>query len=471
MEDARIQKLEALKLDLEEKVRQNPSARAFWVQLGNVCRQLGDKERAISALSKALEIKSDDTFTRNMLAELEGKSLILPTKKTPISLSPMAPAPHAPMPWLPPKKITIPVTIAALAIIGGIVYWVVSGLLTTDPFRLGPLDKNLSYPQVSPDGNWIAYVAIPSDDEIRTAKSTLYMASIDGKKIIPMSTTDGGSYLSGDKVVWLPDSSGFIVQLADPQYKYSYYIFKTDGSAKTMIPLEIPPYDDARPALNPDATKIAYVSRFKKDYTDSIVVAYIDTGKGMEVANYSNISSIVWSPDGSVIAFSARFKIPESHNYGNGLFLIKPDGSDLKMLDLGNNACNPIFWGHNDTKLVYVSNQNLYLVSADTMTDPKPLLTILYKNRVMGDLAVSPDMKVLAFSITEGYTDSYGQRYPVGEIYLLEEGKTEPILAKESHKGKSNPSLTPEGKTMAFGRWGINPKSPMQIWVGSTALK
>jgi|GEM_PF-2209951 len=467
MDDARIQKLLTLKEELEEKVKQNPSARAFWVQLGNISRQIGDKERAISALRKALELKSDDTFTRNTLAELEGRSLILPTKKTPVSLAP-APPPSVPFSWLPPRRIMIPALIGGVLLLGGVIFLVVRGLFTADPLQLKPAGKNLMYPQISPDGKWVAYIARPPEDQARLGKSSVYVSSLDGKTTQSIITEDGSAYISGSPV-WLPDSSAFIIRLADQQSKYSYHIYKADGSGRIPIPLEIAPDDRNPPVLNPDGTQIAYSAMSRKDYSSSLIVAYLDTGKGMEIANSYNISGISWSPDGNLIAFCAIYKA-EKYTTGEGLYVMKPDGADMKMLPLGKSGCIPVFWGKKDTKLVYVSNQNLFYVSPDTLADPKPLIPAEYKDRVLGDLTVSPEKSVLAFSVVEGYVDSYGQRRPVSEIFLLEEGKTTPLLAKESHKDKFSPSLSPGGKWMAFCKFSIHPAAAMQLWVGSTVL-
>ena len=160
-----MEELRGRKLDLEEKVAANPGSKAFWVQLGNVCKELGDNNRAIDAYRKALEFNPDDRFTKNVLAQLEGKGVQRPTvgrKPTDYRGMPTPGPASGRMPgeW---SKWTIPVGVLALLVLAGAIYKGVTDMAKATVFQIAPMDRNLMYPKISPDGNWIAFVANPTD--------------------------------------------------------------------------------------------------------------------------------------------------------------------------------------------------------------------------------------------------------------------------------------------------------------------
>jgi len=475
MEDAVRQKLMEKKQNLEEQVKFNPHTQAFWVQLGNVSKQLGDKNRAIEAYRKALELNPEDQYTKNILDELEGKGAGLPIQKQQPLTRPHEPQIEPSKIWL---KYGLPAGIVLILIIAGVTYKIVKGVQIADPHLIMETDKNMMNPHVSPDGKWVAFKLDPPEEK-RSWLSVLYVASPDAKTVIQLLEEKKGFSISCSDAVWLPDSSGFIIQTKQRGEDSQYSIVKIDEKTTIPIPMEYPPERSFRPALSPDGARIAYVVRNENDEDEtevgagrrmSIVIADMESGFSGKIADYERIKKIAWSPDGNAIAFCGSYYDGEAGEMVNRIMLVEPEGSDIFTIGEADYGCNPKFFGAQDTSLVYTRDGTLYSVALATLSEPERLLPQKYEGRISGGLDVSADLKALAFTVTVGMVGGFGGGHPVADVFILKEGETEPIRAKNFHGAKYGPSLSPDGKWMAYEMMSSDPRAPFRVWVGSTPL-
>jgi hypothetical protein len=107
---------------------------------------------------------------------------------------------------------------------------------------------------------------------------------------------------------------------------------------------------DSQPAVSPDGATVAFVRKDGSDVPTSLWLIDIDGTHERQVTRApADVQSPEWSPDGSMIAFSAADE-PE----GRALYTIRPDGSDLQML-VGGQAVEGVTWSPDGASLVYSS--------------------------------------------------------------------------------------------------------------------
>jgi len=110
-----------------------------------------------------------------------------------------------------------------------------------------------------------------------------------------------------------------------------------DGSGqKSIVDL---PGSAARPQWSPDGSKIAYLRSPPGCFSYCVLAVADTTGKGLfEIHDFKNtedfhlIWPLVWSPDGSRLAFSVRwFPI-------DAIFMVDSDGGNLARITDGESA-------------------------------------------------------------------------------------------------------------------------------------
>lgn len=460
---------------LEGQVKLHPNTRAYWVQLGNTCKRAGEIERAKEALKKALELKPDDVFTKNALAELKGKGLKLPTYRPKTSSkrdsSDLDPAQLM-------KKYTLPVAAVIALLIGAFVYKFWSGVKSPDPHIIMETHKNLRKPKISPNDSLIAFSTSPTDADMdaKRLEDTIFVATPDSKTITPI-ITETKEFTAGSNIMWLPDSSGFVVRTKRKGEESTFSIITVADKNVESLELEYPPASGVNAALSPDGKRIAYVHYGKDEdtgeSTKKIMIAEMDSGSAIEVATYRNIKDLAWSPDGKILAYSISYYDVDLSETIHKLMAINVDGTGEVTIDEINYSASPIFFGAEDTKLVYRNEGMLYFVPADTLSGPQSLISSRYAGRVERGLSVSGDLTVLAFGMSVEVSGGMvmGQATAT-DIFLLKEGETEPFHVENGHRMKEDPSLSQDGSWMAYEFMALAPiPNPFQVWVGSTALQ
>ena len=194
-------------------------------------------------------------------------------------------------------------------------------LKTDDFFRV----QDLSDPQVSPDGLWVAYVVTSSDRDADEARSAVWMVSWDGSQRLALTSAADGT----GKPKWSPDGRylAFVAKPAGSDKGQIMLLDRRGGDARqlTSVTGEIGEY-----AWSPDGKRLAIAMeqgdeeklpkpividarQFKQDED-----GYLRAGHGRHLYLFDIESKRIdalttdpefnedlpaWSPDGRQIAF------------------------------------------------------------------------------------------------------------------------------------------------------------------------
>ena len=268
-------------------------------------------------------------------------------------------------------------------------------LQPADIYRL----QEIYDPQVSPDGQWVAYVLSSTDTTKDRSNSDIWMVSWDGKQHLQLTnSTDGestprwspdGKYLSfisarygnDNAQLWLLDRRGGEAQkITDLKADINDYVWSPD-SKKIVLELKDPDYSDTAKTK----VKLPYVMdryHFKQDYQGylgnrknhlylfNVATHAIDT---LTSGNY-NESEPTFSPDGKKIAFISNHSQNPDKNENTDIFVIdatplsnaiqltswpgadvqprwSPDGKSIAYLQSSSNQ-NFTMYGHNYAAII-----------------------------------------------------------------------------------------------------------------------
>jgi len=148
--------------------------------------------------------------------------------------------------------------------------------------------KDIVQPQWSPDGKQIAFVV---DTKIRGSDepSEIYLINVDGSDLRQLTETGGSTF----DPRWSPDGKRLVF--------WGFAVGAFDRDANNSLQNEVF-------IINADSSGFANLTQ--------------NTGLDLQPA---------WSPDGEWIAFTST-RIWESENGRSGIFIMRPDGTDLQML-------------------------------------------------------------------------------------------------------------------------------------------
>jgi dipeptidyl aminopeptidase/acylaminoacyl peptidase len=341
-------------------------------------------------------------------------------------------------------------------------------------------------PQVSPDGQWVAYTVTKVDSLKDSRSSDVWMVSWDGKTNIQLTHSPesessprwspDGKYISflssrqegkGNQVwlldrrggeakritsyksgvsahVWSPDSKKLLLTITDPEPEDS-------GKVKTAKPMVMDKYK-----IKQDVEGYRYKKLYSHLYLFDVEKKKTDTlTKGA-----FNHSAALWSPDGSSIAFVSNHTDDPDKNQNNDIFVLeaKPGAVAKKLTTWAGSDNNPQ-WSPDGQQIVYTRS-----TSADNyaMYD-QPVLAVISKNggepRVLSqalDRGVSgPRWMADGKSIVALVTDDR-QQYPAqfdaqtGKMTRLMQAQGAEIIQGVNHSGEkwsmlaSNPFTPPE---------------------------
>ena len=158
------------------------------------------------------------------------------------------------------------------------------------------------------------------------------------------------------------------------------------------------------PAWSPDGTRIAYVST-KDGQTDIYVMGLADRRITRLTRDGGWNGNPTWSPDGAWIMFdSARDGVNQSpHNNFRNLFLVRPDGSDLRRLTRLPRYNGTPSWGPTGARVAFVSDRddtfNVFTMAPDG-SDQRQLTHLQGADANTGYARWSPDGARLVFAVS-----------------------------------------------------------------------
>ena len=226
--------------------------------------------------------------------------------------------------------------------------------------------QSLSSPQISPDGEWVAYVVRSRDMEEDKSNTQVFMVATSGGEPIPMTDKEtsasdprwspDGRFLSftaskgeGAKTqIWtLNRLGGEAVQLTDVISGVRDYAWSPDGS-RLLLTLTDPKPADLTEDKDDDDKAVPYVidrMQFKQDYSGYLdrrrthVYVYTldsETTTQLTFGDYDD-SNPVWSPDSKSIALVSDRSDNPDLNYGTDIFVVNVDDEDPVLTQITSN--------------------------------------------------------------------------------------------------------------------------------------
>lgn len=315
------------------------------------------------------------------------------------------------------------------------------------PMKLDDLTRfrNVNDPQISPDGQWVAYVVGTTDAKEDKSSSHIWLVNIDGsndRQITFSSESENsprwspdGKYISftssrpgkarGNQVWLLDRNGGEAMQLTEIKGRLQGHEWSPDSKRLALLVGDPDPESDPGPSPQPGATprvpKPIVIDRYRYKQDGA---GYLLSGRHTYIYIYDiatkkldrltkskwDESSPAWSPDGTRIAFMS--------NHGDD-----PDREP---------------------------SAQLFVADAKPGSAEKPLTPeTLRANR--GRPEWSPDSKWIAFTETD--EKKYGA-YSMEHLSLVpSDGSSAPTRFKASEdldRGVSSPKFTSDGKAIQF---------------------
>jgi dipeptidyl aminopeptidase/acylaminoacyl peptidase len=214
--------------------------------------------------------------------------------------------------------------------------------------------KTVSDPQISPDGQWVAYTVSQLDRKKDGSDTDVYMSPLAGGDAVRVTTSDRPetsprwspdnrylAFLSGrdgkKTQVWLLDRrGGEATPLTDFKGGVSSYEWSPDSSRLAILASDPDPDEEARNADTAAPPKPIVVTRlqFKRDGSgflnnlrSHVYVFDIATKATTQLSRgpYDD-SNLAWSPDGKSLAFVSNRTADPDANFNTDIFVVAADG-------------------------------------------------------------------------------------------------------------------------------------------------
>ena len=311
--------------------------------------------------------------------------------------------------------------------------------------------RNVSDPQISPDGNWVAYVVSSTDAKEDKSNSHIWMVNIDGNNNRQITFSNesensprwspDGKYLSftssrpgkarGNQVWLLDRSGGEAFQLTELKGRLQGHEWSPDSKRLALVIGDPDPEADPGPSPQPGASATPRVPkpividryRYKQDgqgYLLSgrhsyIYLFDIATKKHERLTKSKwDESSPAWSPDGSRIAFMSNHADDPDRDPAAQLYVVdaKPGSTEKQLTPAGTRAGRSrpewspdgnwiAFLEGDEMKYGAYSMDHLALVAADGSKPPSRFKATEELDRGVGSPKFSPDGKSIRFLVVD----------------------------------------------------------------------
>jgi dipeptidyl aminopeptidase/acylaminoacyl peptidase len=339
------------------------------------------------------------------------------------------------------------------------------------PLKLDDLSRmrDVRDPQLSPDGQWVAYVVSTVDIKEDKSSAHIWLASVDGKvdrQITFSQDSEGSPRFSPDgqylaftssrpgpakgNQVWLMDrSGGEAYQVTDTKGRLQGYEWSPDAKRLALVigdPDPDEPPADAPPAARPKAPKPIVIDRYhyKQDGAgyllsgrhSHIYLFDLATKKTEKLTKTEKDEGVpTWSPDGTRIAFMSNHSDDPDRDPSNQIFIAeaKPAAAEIQVTPASSRGGRSrpewspdgktiAFLEGDEKKYGAYSMEHLALVPADGSTLPARVAATEALDRGVGSPKWSPDGQSITFSVTDDRST-----YPAR--VTLATGKVERLLA------------------------------------------
>ncbi|MBP1598194.1 MAG: peptidase prolyl oligopeptidase active site domain protein [Acidobacteria bacterium] len=330
-------------------------------------------------------------------------------------------------------------------------------LKTDDLFRM----RNVSDPQCSPDGKWVAYVVSETDVKEERSNSHVWMAGFDGKNDRQITNSQGsessprwspdGRYISftssrpgkatGNQVWLLDRNGGEAMQLTEVKGRLQGYEWSPDAKRLALVVGD--PDPDAEP---PEAAsgqggrgrtpKPIVIDRYKYKQDGQ---GYLLSGRHtyiylfeVESKKFERLtkgkwdeSSPTWSPDGTRIAFMSNHAEDPDREPSNQIYVAQAaPGSDIRQITpaTSRGGRSGIEWSPDGKWIVFLESDektynaynmtHLTLVPSDGGAPPARVKAAEELDRGASSPRFTPDGKWITFLVTDDRS-VYPARVPV----------------------------------------------------------
>jgi WD40 repeat protein len=204
---------------------------------------------------------------------------------------------------------------------------------------------------------------------------------------------------------------------------------------------------DRHPTLSANARRIAFL---RGDFTqDDLYVMRSDGSDVRRLTRFNGgVEAPAWSPDGSVVAFSA-YEREGFESKGSDIYTIRPDGTHLHRVTRLGFASNPS-WSPDGKRIVFSTGPygNLWVITANGASSRR--LTHAPSSARDVDPSWSPDGKRIAFARRDGAS---------GGVFVVNANGSHLRQLTASGGDCRSPAWTPSGNRIFFsGRFGENPE-------------